>query len=665
MGVRDEFRKIRLAVEDVNSSPSEDGGKIDKELVHYRFAGEGTSSGAVEKRCGTCDMFEAPSSCSLVSGVISAEGLCDKWEPVNTGSGGYTARQVGTPVGPNYMGEPNANKDHEMSGKSYRQIADERLARIDPVIVIGWRELWRAHLEEFSEDAEGRCHTDSGEDGGQFESCGGGGGSSSDGKSSSGGGTKDFTVVGDRLATAKPSGAKEKVGYVPGQGARMGLDLISDPVKVVARQSAVPGFEDLKGATSEAGAKAALETIVQRQTQNIVDYASAVIDANPKTAAAYADWYPFANKYLGELASANGVSKEGAIAAAASLSASASWESNVPWAKFFIENLGEGKGPGSGTGKYQTVDKTWVTAQYTSALAKWTKDNDKAVEAGKVYKTAKPEPTTYVELIGKQIKDLTNQEAAIALRGKHESTGTGKGAEGKMVTQLGEEIHAGFGTKGGGTIPQSTVNMAKAISVIRDPSPASIDLAIGNQNKVRSFYQNLRDPLDKEQQDVTADTHHFGVANGLPWTVSNEFLNGKDVVNTPGNSRTGALGTYPLVVEATRRAADAINQKYGTKYTPDQIQSIVWEHHKNYYPPALRSNKTMQKEVAAARTEYGAAISGKSSGAGKGHHGDIPDPREEMYKAIDAARAKAAGNGKIKAYSRSELAKAYKSGEVL
>lgn len=554
-----------------------------------------------------------------------------------------------------------------MGGKTYSQIVKERLAQIDPVVLGRWRDVWNAHLEEFSNE----CHNEGGSsEGGRFCSGEGGGGkeqgdipdSSSSSSSSSGGITKDFTVVGDRLATAKPYGVKEKAGYEVGKGARMGLDLISDPVSVVARQSAVPGFEDLRGIKGEKEARAALETIVQRQAQNIQDYAEAVINANPKTAAAYADWYPFANKYLGDLAEKNGVSKEGAIAAAASLSASASWESNVPWAKFFIENLGEGGGPGSGTGKYQVVDKTWVTAQYTAALSAWTKKNDAAIEAGKVYKTVEPDPEAYKGLIGKQIKDLTNEEVAVALRGKHESTGTGKGAEGKMVTQLGEEIHAGFGTKGAGTVPQSATNMIKAISVIRDPSPESIDKAIGDQNKVRSFYQNLRDPLDKEQQDVTADTHHFGVANGLPWTVSNEFLGTKDVVNTPGNSKTGALGTYPLVVEATRRAADAVNQKYGTKYTPDQIQSIVWEHHKNYYPPKLRSNQTMQKEVAAARTAYAATLNKKG---GKSGHGDEPDPREEMYKAIDAARAKAAGTGKIKAYSRDELAKAYKSGEVL
>ncbi len=464
-------------------------------------------------------------------------------------------------------------------------------------------------------------------------------------------GEKNDPSCGQRLATAKPQGVAGRA-YHAGLGPKMDVGLITDPISVVRRQAQVPGFEDLKGIRSLVKAKAALETIIQRQTDNIVEYADIVVGSNRKVADAYADWYPFSHNYITSLAHQNGVSEEGAIAATAVLSASAAWESNVPWAKYLVENLGEGKGPGSNTGKYQTVDKSWVAGQATAALASWKANKLKTEKAGREYKTPIPEVDKYSHLIGKQLNSLTDTEVAVALRGKHESGATGKGAEGKLVTQLGSEIHAGFGTKGKGTIPQSLPNMVKAVSVLRDPSAENIDKRIGDQNKVRSFYQNLRAPKDTEFSDVTADTHHFGVANHAPWTMSSGFVGGgtgasKDVVSTPGNAKTGALGTYPLVVEATRRATTQINKKYRTNYTPNQIQSIVWEHHKNYYPPRLRTNKEMQQSIALANTAFA--------------KGEIS--KTEREARINAARARAS-TGETKAPTVEELRARYVRGEL-
>lgn len=569
------------------------GEKISKDEVNYRAAED------QRFRCGTCEHFSSPGQCELVSGNINPEAICSLYSPANTG-GGWSEK----------------SKDLEPSEKIGSSVSHEMTVGVG---VEG--SFWRSWYAQF----ENSCHSPGGDsEGGRFCSGEGGELGGSTGYSS----PASVGPVGIRLATAKPSAARSD--YTPGSGSRMGLDLISDPGKVVARQAAVPGFEDLAG-RGGANTSKAIEEIVNRQTSNLVDYVSGVMDADPDAARAYASWYPFAHDYLSGLAKENGIAPEGAIAAAASLSASASWESNVPWAKYLIENMGEGKGPGSNTGRYQVVDKTWVAGQYTAALASWTTKNAELEKAGKTYATPKPDPETYKGLIGKQIKDLTDQEAAVALRGKHESGSTGKGAEGKLVVQLGDEVHAGFGTKGGGTIPQSEANMVKAISVLRDPSPETIDKAIGNQNKVRSFYQNLRDPLDKEQEDVTVDTHHIGAANGLPWTVASPFVGSKDVVNTPGNAKTGALGTYPLVVEATRRATDIINSRYGTSYTPNQVQSVIWEAHKATYPPKLRANQDMQKALADIRTANVKVVAKTGS--------DEPD----LKSKLTAARVSAGG----------------------
>src|SRR5262249_17829629 len=50
-------------------------GKIPKESL-----GDGPS-GDLQRRCGTCSMFIAGGSCSLVAGDIRPEDVCRRWEP--------------------------------------------------------------------------------------------------------------------------------------------------------------------------------------------------------------------------------------------------------------------------------------------------------------------------------------------------------------------------------------------------------------------------------------------------------------------------------------------------------------------------------------------------------------------------------------------------------
>lgn len=439
----------------------------------------------------------------------------------------------------------------------------------------------------------------------------------------------ESTPVGDRLASAKPQGAAGK-DFRPGDGPRMGLELIPEAniKKVIARQSEVPGFEHLKGRTD----RDAIDEIVKQQSDNIFDYADFVMEHGRPRAEATADWYPWANSYMRGIAEANGLSEHGTIAAAAALSASAPWESNVPWAKYLAENLATNKGPDGG--RNQKVDAKWAVAAYLNETAGGHAPNAERISG----------------LIGKRLHELSDEDVALMMRGKHDTSGEWDPAKGKFskgeVKQLGEEVHAGLGTAGAGTIPQSIANMAKAVSVLRDPSESTIDAAIGNQNKVRSFYQNMRDPRDKEFADVTVDTHHFGIANGLPWTTDSVFVKsgGKNVTQSPDNAQFGALGTYPIVVEATRQAAARINEKYGTNFTPNQIQSIVWEHHKAFFPPKIRgatvgSGKNrrpnpMLPKIDAARSAYALYLrTGGREGISK----------SEMLARINGARTEQGG----------------------
>lgn len=419
---------------------------------------------------------------------------------------------------------------------------------------------------------------------------------------------RDIKIDGERLGTAVPTAktAKGLEGAGPLDKAghrRMGLDLIPDNAvgKIVARQALVPGFEDLAGRTD----RAALQEIVERQAQNIEDVYDQAQKIGADTAAAHASWYPWVNKYTQSLAADTGLDHNGIMAAAAVLSPSADWANNVSWAKATAEFVANEKNI--------VVQPEWIASGYKAALSSWKVAKAAAAKEGRTLSTPMPTKESVAHLVGKTVSDLTPEQAAIVLRGAHE-------AFGKAIHQMGD--YPGLGKASSIATPQSIANFAKAISVLRDPSPENISANLGNNHKVRSFYENMRDPLDNKNQEVTVDSHHIGLANGFPITGGNPIVpagkagNAKDkplikvIYDGPKVAATGLVGTYPLVVEATRLATERINKKHGTDWRPNQIQSITWETWRGLYPSRART-KTRVDRIIAARQAF--AKSGKSA----------------------------------------------------
>ena len=145
--------------------------------------------------------------------------------------------------------------------------------------------------------------------------------------------------------------------------------------------------------------------------------------------------------------------------------------------------------------------------------------------------------------------------------------------------------------------------IGKAIVIMEDPTLPTISTNLGQQHKVRNFYNNIYAPADPAGH-VTIDTH--AVAAGLLRPLSGnsrEVLHnfGSGVVGEGGpknSSITGVQGTYGLYAEAYRRAA----QERGV--LPREMQSITWEAVRGLFPDTFKSQAKNVDQIDSIWLKY-------------------------------------------------------------
>lgn len=147
----------------------------------------------------------------------------------------------------------------------------------------------------------------------------------------------------------------------------------------------------------------------------------------------------------------------------------------------------------------------------------------------------------------------------------------------------------------------------KAIAIL-SASPENemqvISDSLGEQHKVRSFYNNIVDPQN-ESGAVTMDTHAIAALTLMPLSgASREVTQNFGGGGTTKSSLVGANGLYAAFAEAYRQLAPELSKEFGIDYLPREIQSVTWEAIRMLFPAKWKSNKTNVQGVRDIWKQY-------------------------------------------------------------
>ena len=333
-----------------------------------------------------------------------------------------------------------------------------------------------------------------------------------------------------------------------------------------------PGFRDIPVAKTLEEAKNVIAKVKDRMAKNLLS----IYDAVPTPVKNYWQrWYPLAYEWNNAQSKVHTLPAPAIAGINARLSPGKDWIHNVNMTERILSAF-TGKismtpeiAKGAAPLLDDALESKFNSKENKNRSQEWRQEQiDKNNQAKKEINA----------MIGMNIEDMTSKQAARLIR---------------FHTQvLGENRVFNYFEKGNPVYAdaiswQSFVNLEKAINIYRDPSIESISLNMGDDHKIRSFYNNQIAPHDPTLRDVTSDTHAVAAAYLLP--LKQNSLQVLRNFGTTSNSVAGMSGMYYIVADAYRKAADARGVE------PRAMQSITWEGVRSMFPRGFKKPENIKK----------------------------------------------------------------------
>jgi hypothetical protein len=134
----------------------------------------------------------------------------------------------------------------------------------------------------------------------------------------------------------------------------------------------------------------------------------------------------------------------------------------------------------------------------------------------------------------------------------------------------------------------SNSEIKKAVRIMKDGSLKNISENLGNEHKVRNFFNNIVAP-NSPFGDATIDTHAVAAAHLMPYGAKAVEVGHNFGANMNSSEVLGISGIYHLYLDAYREAA----AERGLQ--PRQMQSITWEAIRLVYPAANKNAAALAK----------------------------------------------------------------------
>jgi hypothetical protein len=342
------------------------------------------------------------------------------------------------------------------------------------------------------------------------------------------------------------------------------------------------------------------EIFVERATKNLIR----LHDSFSEDVRKYSKlWYVGANLTAQDMGARYGYSQEQAAGILAALSPQKDWYQNMALAEAVMRVMRNQK------------DTEFSKAMYNKALGNTRKVNNKVLSQQdfkkavneKAYQAYLKRKAVLQSMIGKTLGEMSLEEngamnAAMFVRTYNEMF---EDRNYHVVSPIGERI--GYAKKADGSMSTmawgSYAEISSATSIVLNGTMSNIDKQVGDQHKVRSFFNNINNPNSLEG-DVTIDTHAVAAAELLPLAgssseVFHNFGGGTAAMKVKaGSSNLGIKGVYFAYAEAYRRAADEKG------ILAREMQSITWEAVRTLFTAGFKAQKKNKQEVRAIWQEY-------------------------------------------------------------
>jgi Inorganic Pyrophosphatase/Mannosyl-glycoprotein endo-beta-N-acetylglucosaminidase/ADP-Ribosyltransferase in polyvalent proteins len=313
-------------------------------------------------------------------------------------------------------------------------------------------------------------------------------------------------------------------------------------------------------------------------------------------------WYDGANRIARELAAQYQLDSRQAAGVLAVLSPQKDWFMNVSLGERLIKIHEE-----HGNEPWSQAMTNWVRSYVAAAKDVGTKGKRQSLL------------DDAMRLEGKTLAEMNDRDAARFIRVFDETyhprsyrVVTPEGGFGDYVTKGEDEVDPSDEdadlSKPGMVAWGSYPTIEKGVSILRngdrDNLFRNLSEALGDEHKVRNFYNNIIAPGSADGH-VTIDTHAVAAAfikalSGNALEVMHNFgTTPKGAPGAGGNAATGASGLYGIFADAYRDAAS----KAGV--LAREMQSITWEAIRSIFQPTFKSTRAGDVEKIFNRYKAG------------------------------------------------------------